>query len=299
MAADDNRETSTDTGRASAQGLPDPVSGPSVLEAREVRVGTRAQDFHELDLALAVLEGEVSPKARTAAVVLAGGTGERFGVKGGKQLFELLGRPAVTWALEAFDATSDVGQIVLVCPEDDYERMCRDALDPYPFVTPVVFAPAGQLRQESAFSGVNAVDPAFDLIAMHDGARPLITPGLVTHVINVLKGSPEAAGAVVGYPSIDTLKVVRDNQVVTTPERSAFWAVQTPQVFRAGLLLHAHCAALEDGFVGTDDSSLIERLGYRVLLVEGPRDNIKLTVPEDVGPVESVLRARRGIGRSS
>lgn len=297
MTIDDNKDKRTDAVRAGSRGLPDPVSGPSVLEASEVRA--KEQGFHELDLALAALEGQVSPKARTAAVVLAGGTGERFGARGGKQLFGLLGRPAITWALEALDATPDIGQIVLVCPEEDFGRMCREALDPYPFVTPVVFAPAGQSRQESAFSGVNAAAPAFDLIAMHDGARPLITPGLVTHVINILKGSPEAAGAVVGYPAIDTLKVARGNQVVTTPDRSAFWAVQTPQVFHADLLLHAHCAALEDGFVGTDDSSLVERLGHRVLLVEGPRDNIKLTVPEDVGPVESVLRARRGIRGSS
>lgn len=240
----------------------------------------------------AELKGEVSPSATTAAVVLAGGRAERFGVTGGKQLFKLLGRPVVTWALEAFDAVSDVGQIILVCPEELDERFCHEALDPYPFVTPISLVPAGSLRQESAFLGVSAVDPAYEFIVMHDGARPLVTPELIVHAISMVKGTLDADGAIIGHPAVDTLKVVRDRQVVVTPDRSAFWVVQTPQVFRAETLRQAHAYALEDGFVGTDDSSLVERLGGKVLTVNGPRDNIKLTVPEDLGPVQAALRSR-------
>lgn len=92
--------------------------------------------------------------------------------------------------------------------------------------------------------------------------------------------------------AIDTLKVVENGVIVGTPDRSVFWNAQTPQVFRAGIYRRAHASALSDGFVGTDDSSLIERLGGRVLVVEGKRDNIKLTVPEDYLMLVAAVRER-------
>ena len=126
---------------------------------------------------------------------------------------------------------------------------------------------------------------------MHDGARPLVTPELIAHTINTLKGNIDADGAVVGHPAVDTLKVVENGVIVGTPDRRAFWNAQTPQVFRAGIYRRAHASALSDGFVGTDDSSLIERLGGKVLVVEGKRDNIKLTVPEDYLMLVAAVRA--------
>ena len=92
------------------------------------------------------------------------------------------------------------------------------------------------------------------------------------------------------HPSIDTLKIVENGIIQGTPDRSVFWNAQTPQIFRAGIYRRAHAAALSDGFVGTDDSSLIERLGGRVMVVEGKRDNIKLTVPEDYLIISAAVR---------
>jgi 2-C-methyl-D-erythritol 4-phosphate cytidylyltransferase len=127
---------------------------------------------------------------------------------------------------------------------------------------------------------------------MHDGARPLVSPELIAHTISIVKGNVDADGAVVAYRSVDTLKVVENGVVMGTPDRSVFWNAQTPQVFRAGIYRRAHAAALADGFVGTDDSSLIERLGGRVLVVEGSRNNIKLTLPEDYLMLETSIRER-------
>ncbi len=270
--------------------LSDPISGPSVLDAPMFTISIEQLDA--LSANLTELKGKVASNATTAAVILAGGRGERFGQQGGKQLYEVLGRPVVTWSAEAFDAVADVGLIVVVCADDAVEDFCKRAFDPYPFVTPIEFASAGDLRQESAFNGVGAVPESFEFIAMHDGARPLITPDLIMHAINMIKGTLDADGAVVGHPAIDTLKVVGNGAVVGTPDRSMFWVAQTPQVFRADVLRRAHTAALAEGFVGTDDSSLVERLGAKVLLVNGPRDNIKVTVPEDRGPVEAALQYR-------
>lgn len=270
--------------------LDDPVTSPSVLDAPTFSIFN--DQIESFAANLTELKGEVSPHASVAAVILAGGQGSRFGQRGGKQLFELLGRPVLTWSAEAFDATPEVGLIVIVCPEEDTEEFCRRAIDPYPFVTPIVFAPSGELRQESAFNGVTAVPEEYKLIAMHDGARPLVTPELITHAINMIKGTADSDGAVVGHPAVDTLKVVGSELIVGTPDRSRFWVAQTPQIFFSDILRRAHIEALADGFIGTDDSSLVERIGGKVLLVEGPRDNIKVTVPEDLGPVEAALQRR-------
>lgn len=267
----------------------DPVFSSSVLAAADLAT---ALDIDALTQSLAGLEGKVDKNPKTAAIILAGGTGERFGKEGGKQLVEIGGKPILTWSVEAFDAVGDIGLIVIVCPAERQGEYLSKAVDPFSFATPIVVAAAGSTRQESAFSGLELVPEDFEYVVMHDGARPLISADLIAHTIATLKGNIDADGAVVAHPAIDTLKVVENGVIVGTPDRSVFWNAQTPQVFRAGIYRRAHASALSDGFVGTDDSSLIERLGARVLVVEGKRDNIKLTVPEDYLMLVAAVRER-------
>lgn len=273
----------------------DPVFVPSVLEHAMAMFDDMNFDALKAEPRL---EGVVDKNPKTAAIILAGGSGERFGHEGGKQLVEIAGKPILTRSAEVFDAVGDVGLIVIVCPEERTEEYLSKAIDPFPFVTPIVMAPAGSIRQESAFSGLELVPEEYEFVILHDGARPLVTKELIEHTINTVKGNIDCDGAVVGHPSIDTLKVVENGVIVGTPDRSVFWNAQTPQIFRAGIYRRAHASALSDGFVGTDDSSLIERLGGRVLVVEGKRDNIKLTVPEDYllmsAAVRAALEERRG-----
>ena len=252
-------------------------------------------DFDALSASLAGLEGKLDKNPKTAAIILAGGTGDRFGREGGKQLVEVAGKPVLTWSAESFDAVGDVGLIVVVCPEERHEEYLKHAIDPFPFVTPIVVAPSGPTRQESAFSGLEYVPEDYEFVIMHDGARPLVKPELIAHAIATVKGNPDCDGAIVATPAIDTLKVVENGVVAGTPDRSVFWLAQTPQVFRSGMIRRAHAAALSDGFVGTDDSSLIERLGGRVLVVEGSRDNFKLTVPEDLEMLEASVQKLYGL----
>lgn len=249
-------------------------------------------DFDALGNADKRFEGKVDKKPLAAAVILAGGSGERFGKEGGKQLVEIAGKPVLTWSVEAFDAVGDIGLIVVVCPKDRTEEYLATAIEPYSFVTPIVVAPSGSIRQESAFSGLEKVGDEFEYVVLHDGARPLITPDLILHTINTVKGNFDCDGAVVGHPTVDTLKVVEDGVIMGTPDRSVFWNAQTPQIFRTGIYRRAHASALSDGFVGTDDASLIERLGGKILMVEGKRDNIKLTVPEDYEILASAVLNR-------
>lgn len=257
----------------------DPISAPQALleNAELLKVSEPAPD----EEAVPGLQGVVDPKAKTAAIILAGGSGERMGVDGGKQLLDIGGKPILTWACEAFDAVGDVGLIVVVCPEERQEEYVRVALDPFPFVTPIVMAPAGESRQESAFSGLELVPENFEFVAIHDGARPMVSPRLILHTINLVKGNFDADGAIAAIPAVDTLKIVEDGAIQGTPDRRVFWNAQTPQIFRTGMYRRAHAAALSDGFIGSDDSSLMERLGARILISESSRDNIKVTKMED------------------
>jgi 2-C-methyl-D-erythritol 4-phosphate cytidylyltransferase len=266
----------------------DPIYSPTVLESAMAMFDDITYDALKTEPRL---EGVVAKNPKTAAIILAGGSGERFGREGGKQLVEILGKPILTRSVEVFDSVPDVGLIVIVCPEERTSEYLAKAIDPFPFVTPIVMAPAGSIRQESAFSGLELVPEEFEFVMLHDGARPLVTKELIEHTISTIKGNFDADGALVGHPSIDTLKVVENGVVVGTPDRSVFWNAQTPQIFRAGIYRRAHASALSDGFVGTDDSSLIERLGGRVLMVEGKRDNIKLTVPEDYLLISAAVHA--------
>ncbi len=269
--------------------------GDTVIEPAAL-VAALAEEAPSVPAHLTAPQGRgcVGKKANVCAVVVAGGSGERFGRPGGKQLIPVFGKPLLAWCLQAFDAVSQVGRIVVVCPEHRVDEYRALAAEPYDLVTPLDFVASGALRQESAMHGVEAVPEEFKFIAMHDGARPLILPETVVHAINVLKGTLDADGVVCGHPAIDTLKVIDGGTVVGTPDRSMFWVAQTPQIFHADVLRSAHQAAMEEGFVGTDDSSLVERVGGRVVLVDCPRDNIKLTVPEDLAPIQAFLRQRYG-----
>ena len=226
------------------------------------------------------------------AVVVAGGCGARFGNPGGKQLVNVAGKPLMTWSIRAFDRSAFVSHIVVVCPAEKMDEMRRQAIDPYNFATPITFAEAGKTRQDSTRSGVEAVPAGYEYVAIHDAARPLITAEVIDRAICLLRCESGVDGVVCGQAAIDTLKVVDGNRIVETPPRSRYWAAQTPQIFALETMRRAHAAALADGFVGTDDSSLVERIGGRVLCVDSPRDNLKVTVPEDLRPVTAILLDR-------
>lgn len=229
---------------------------------------------------------------RAAAIVCAGGSGERLGLAGGKQLAPVAGRPVLAWTIEALDATEAIDHIVLVCPADRVDEYRAAAVDSIGPSTPVTYAPSGSSRQASVAAGIAVAPSDAEILLVHDGARPLVTPEIVASTIAALESDPLAVGAVIGQPAIDTLKIADGRTIAETPDRAKYWAVQTPQTFRADALRAAYALADADGFVGTDDAAVVEHAGGRVLLVEGPRDNIKVTVAEDVALVEATLAFR-------
>lgn len=230
--------------------------------------------------------------ARACAVIVAGGAGKRFGNPGGKLLIDVAGAPLMSWTVRAFDAAERIGHIVVVCPEGQAEEMRTKAIELYDIGTPVTFAVSGAERQDSTRSGIEAVPAGFDLVAIHDAARPLITPAAIDAACAMLEADSELDGVVCGQPAIDTLKLTEGDRIVETPPRERYWCVQTPQVFRLLSVRRAHESARAEGFLGTDDSSLVERAGGMVRCIATSRDNIKVTVPEDLPLVNTILLGR-------
>jgi 2-C-methyl-D-erythritol 4-phosphate cytidylyltransferase len=135
--------------------------------------------------------------------------------------------------------------------------------------------------------------PDFDLVAIHDGARPLVEPAAIERCIEAVRADETLVGAILASRETDTLKLVdAEGKILATPDRTNYWCAQTPQVFRARQIVAAHKSAVWDDFVGTDDASLVEHRGGKVRVVEASRDNIKITVPEDLALAEATLARR-------
>lgn len=234
--------------------------------------------------------------ADTCAVIVAGGSGERFGDPRGKQFVELAGLPLVAWSLLAFDNAPSIAHIVMVCPRGREEQVRADVLGRIELQHEVMLACAGETRQGSVFNGLMAVPDELALVAIHDGARPLVEVDAIERCLAAVRGDKQVDGAICASRETDTLKIVDEaGRIVGTPDRSQYWCAQTPQSFRREVILRAHETALFEGFAGTDDASLVEHVGGTVRVVESPRDNIKVTVPEDLALAEATLQARMGI----
>jgi 2-C-methyl-D-erythritol 4-phosphate cytidylyltransferase len=225
------------------------------------------------------------------AIIVAGGVGSRFGRSEGKQLASIAGAPMLAHTVDAFRRAGSIGHIVLVCHPDRVDEY-RDAVGGLRESTPVSVVPGGETRQDSVASGLRHMPEGHEIVAVHDGARPLVLPETIDRAVAALLEDRSIGGVVVGHPAFDTLKLVESAVVEETPDRSRFWIAQTPQVFRTEVLLEAHAQATTSGEFGTDDSAIVERIGETVVMLEGPRDNFKVTVEEDVALAEAVLRFR-------
>lgn len=226
-------------------------------------------------------------RAETAfcsAVVPAAGSSSRM--EGQDKILLPLGDvPLFLHTLRALDACPRIHEIVVVTREDlivPISQLCRDAA--LEKVTRVVVG--GASRAESVLRGIRETDPDAALIAIHDGARPLVSQALLDAVIARAEESGAAAPAV---PVKDTIKRAVGHVVESTPDRSELFAVQTPQVFDADLIRGALARALEEGAELTDDCSAVERMGMKVSLTEGDYMNLKVTTPEDMVLAEALL----------
>jgi len=237
-------------------------------------------------------------KAGSAGVVLlCAGMGSRMGLGEDtpKALLDLGGRPLAAHSLSIFEASPAVGSIVVVAPPGMASRFEMELIRPEGFKKVSAIADGGRTRQESVRFGLEALQEGFDPVLIHDAARPLLAPGLVT----ACAATAAAMGACVpATPVSCTVKAITaDGMVEKTLDRDTLREAQTPQAFSASLIRDAHLRAFADGLEGTDDAVLVESLGELVTVLEGDPENIKITCPVDLD-LARVLLARRAGERS-
>jgi 2-C-methyl-D-erythritol 4-phosphate cytidylyltransferase/2-C-methyl-D-erythritol 2,4-cyclodiphosphate synthase len=210
-----------------------------------------------------------------AAILVAAGTGSRFGAETPKQFLTLLGQPVIRHAALAL---IEAGAVIQPVGDSDLIDAALNGLPHLPTV------PGGVTRQDSVRAGLLALRAhAPDFVLVHDAARPVIPPGTVPALLAALAHAP---GAIPGAPVADTLKRVETGQIVATVPRNGLFRAQTPQAFRFDALFAAHHAEVTGA---TDDASLLEALGLPVAIVAGSEANIKLTYPEDLARLEAAM----------
>ena len=226
---------------------------------------------------------------KVAAIVPAAGRGERLGPGAPKALRLLGGVPMLVHAVRALARARLVDLVVVAAPPGD-EAEVRGLLDTYEFPTDVRVVTGGGTRQDSVRRALESLDPDVDVVLVHDAARPLAPSQLVDDVVHAVERGAQAV--VPGLPVADTIKRVDGDRVVETLRREGLYAVQTPQGFTRALLTRAHDAAVVDGYTGTDDASLAERIGGVVTVVPGHPEAAKVTRPHDLAAAEQVLAER-------
>lgn len=238
--------------------------------------------------------GEVQTK--TVAIVVAGGSGRRLIASAAdeslppKAFVEVAGQALLSWSIERLCDAPEVAAVLPVLPASCVADF--SVLAPTLAVAPGVLPPVagGATRQESVAAGLAALPAGTRWVAVHDAARPLVSAGAISRVV---VAAIRHGAAILALPVQETIKLVESERVVSTPVRSDCYAAQTPQVFRLDWLREAHAKAAAEGFGGTDDAELVERLGMPVHIVPGDRENRKVTDAEDLEWAAARLAARQ------
>jgi len=229
--------------------------------------------------------------SKVFALIPAAGMGKRMGASINKQYLLLGGRPILAHTLSVFEQSPLITGICLVTPADEIPYCREEVVKAGNFSKVLEIVPGGKERQNSVMNGLLALErhaSADDVILIHDGVRPFISHELLQRAID---GARSSDGALVAVPAKDTIKTVRDGIVIDTPARETLWQAQTPQSFRYGVILEAHLKAARENFVGTDDTSLVERNNGKIRIIQGDYGNIKITTPEDLVLAEAFLAA--------
>ncbi|MDD3363895.1 MAG: 2-C-methyl-D-erythritol 4-phosphate cytidylyltransferase [Syntrophomonas sp.] len=221
-------------------------------------------------------------------VIAAAGRGSRMESSTNKQYMLLNSRPVLAYSLDFFEKLDVVDEIVVVTGETELDYCEREIIKPFKYKKVSAVIPGGKERQDSVWAGLRKLGVDTEFVAVHDGARPLLSSAVL---YRLLEEAQEWGAAIPGIASKDTLKAVdRDDFVRQTLDRTTVYAIQTPQVFKYEELMAAYQQANEEDFSGTDDASLFERFIGRVKVVEGDYDNIKITTPGDMLIAEALLR---------
>ena len=221
------------------------------------------------------------------AIFPAAGASKRMGGGVNKNLIELCGEPILIRTLKTFSQVERVNFLIVVVAAHEVETV-EKLLRGTEGLKSWLVTTGGSERQYSIANGLKLLPDDAEIILVHDAARPLVSARTIN---NVIDAAEKFGGAIAAVPVKDTIKVVdAEGFVKSTPPRSGLVAVQTPQGFKREILLQAYARASEENFLGTDDASLVERLGVKIKIVAGSYENIKVTTPEDINVAETFLR---------
>jgi 2-C-methyl-D-erythritol 4-phosphate cytidylyltransferase len=228
---------------------------------------------------------------KTAAIIPAGGAGARMGGKTAKPYLTLDSLPIIVHTLRVFEASPLIDAVILVVRDEDKTYVRDDIVMPFAFTKVTNVISGGKTRQDSVNNALPFLADDHDLVVVHDGVRPLAEHLLLERVIEAAQNTGAAA---VGVPVKDTCKIIdTDFFVLQTIDRGSLYQIQTPQAFKKEILLDAHGKAIQDGFHGTDDASLAERMGISVKVIAGSYENIKITTPDDLLQAELIVKKRK------
>lgn len=224
---------------------------------------------------------------KAVAVIVGAGQGVRMGSGTRKQYMMLGEHPVLAHAVLAFEKCDIIQEIFLVIPAGD-DVLCRkEIIDPLRLRKPITLVRGGGTRQESVFNGLRAIDGRCELVAIHDGVRPLVR---IRDIAECIRMADTYGGCILALAASDTVKTVDvEDRVVVTMKRHMIRMAQTPQAFRYDIILGAHIAAQKEDYVGTDDAELAERCGEVVKVMPGDPYNIKITTREDLKLAEVLL----------
>jgi 2-C-methyl-D-erythritol 4-phosphate cytidylyltransferase / 2-C-methyl-D-erythritol 2,4-cyclodiphosphate synthase len=229
---------------------------------------------------------------KTVALIPAGGAGKRLKAQKAKQYLLLDHVPVLIHTLKAFQRAKVIDEIILVLPPDDVASAQKQLINKYDLTKVTAVVAGGKERQDSVRKGLAAITGECDIMVIHDAVRPFVTQKLINQVVAAARSFGAAS---VGVKAKDTIKETKkDNMVVATIPRQNLWLTQTPQAFKFELLKKAYKAAYDKKIYGTDDASLVERIGSKVKMIDGSYENIKITTPEDVIMAEALMKNKSG-----
>lgn len=224
---------------------------------------------------------------KVTAIITAAGKGKRMLHSVPKHFIRLEDKPVLAYTLDVFERCPDVNQVLVVSRSGEEDYCLKEVVEKYGYKKVLKIVIGGDRRQDSVYNGIKELDEDTDIVLVHDGVRPFVSQNTLSEAIKL---AIFADGVVTAVPVKDTIKYVGDDGIIrATPDRSSLWHAQTPQVFKRRILEEAYVRAYNDKYTGTDESSLVERLGYKVKIVEGTVDNIKITTKEDLLFAEVIL----------
>ena len=218
-----------------------------------------------------------------SAIITAAGSGRRFGEA--KQFKKLHGKPLYQYSLDTFIKSRLFDEIILVIPNSNQEKVQKEIKRKYSSQVGLVIG--GPDRQDSVKNAIQNSNPNIDLVVIHDAARPFVTTTLIEKCISACETSD---GAIIAMQPHDTIKFSKDNIVEKTIDRSNIWMAQTPQAFNKRKILEAYSFSDFDELIVTDESSLMEKLGYKIMIVPGTGKNFKITTFDDWERAEAELQ---------